>query len=453
MTITNLISKDKRYFLTWALTLVLMFLMLLALGSQDLLLDYNVVSSAHAEQNSESNAASRKTRKTPALRQNVYKKISEAQEFSDAKDFNGALEVLNKLEKRPKLNAYEKAMVYYLKGFAFYSQDKYPDSIEAFRKIVGNESVPLEFENRVLGTLAQLYFVVENYKEVINVLVRLHGQQDKPTHQSLFALAQAYYLEKEYDRAIETVGRVMAMDRKAGVITSENTLLLLQGCHFEKKNIKQVAGILETLVELYPKKQYWIQLSAVYSQLGLDEKQMSAMELAYRQNYLSKSKEFEMLAQLYLYHALPYKAARLLEKALKNKQMESNKKNLKLLGDAWVLAKEVDKAIVALKKAAKLSKRGDIYERLVELYSEKENWTEVVRNSEEAVKKKDLNNIGRLYLLKGVAHFNLEEFESARTALKKAKKKPKTARFAKSWMRYVDREEQRAMLEESIAEQ
>lgn len=443
----SIFSQSRKTYLL----LTLAFSILLAIMTFDLLIKYRVLGPVYAEQASDKKVQ-RKTRKTPALRQNVYKLIAEAQEYADAKEFGQALEVLSRLEKRPKLNAYEKSMVFYLKGFAYYSQDNYQQSINEFRKIVGNTGVPIAFENRVLGTLAQLYFMEENYDKVIETLLLLHKQEESPSSQTLFSLAQAYYLTKKYDSSIAVVKKVMNLNRLAGKRIDQNTYLLLQGSYYEKKDFQNVAGVLEKLVEHYPKKQYWIQLGAVYSQMGLDEKQMSAMALAHQQGFFTKSSEHEMLAQLYMYHALPYKAALLIDEAMKTKKMESDKDNLKLLADAWIMAKETDKAILALEKAAVLSRSGDIYERLVELYSEKEQWHDVIQISKKAAEKVELKDAGRLYLLKGVAHFNLNEFEKARTSLKKAKKKPKTARFAKSWLLYVDREQQRVMFEESIAD-
>ena len=59
-----------------------------------------------------------KTRKTPALRNNIYEKLAEAQTFAEAKDHAAAEEILNEMldatSKKSKLNAYELANVYNL---------------------------------------------------------------------------------------------------------------------------------------------------------------------------------------------------------------------------------------------------------------------------------------------------------------------------------------------------
>ena len=425
----------------------LMVSVVFAVVVHDLMLKYGLVDFVHAEQEAKK---SRKTRKTPALRQNIYTVIAEAQEYSDAKQYAQSLEVLSNLERRSKLNSYESAMVSFLQGFCYYGEDKYQQAIVQFKKIVGAEGVPLGFENRAISTLAQLYFLTEDYSNAIKYLTLLVEQSEAINSKTLFTLAQAYYLTQQYDMAIKYLDKVIVIKKGKGKKIDENTLLLQQACYYEKKNFLRVAEILEKLVEHYPKKQYWIQLSAVYSQLGKEKEQLAAMDLAYRQGYLSKASELEMLAQLYMYHEVPYKAAKLLEKEIEAQKIASDAKNWKLLADAWRMAKELGKAIFALDKAAKLSDDGKIYARLAELFSEKEQWDKVITYSTKAINKDGLKEPGRIHLLKGIAYFNEQKFAQARQALSKAKEFKNTRRHAKDWLKYAEKEEDRLIYANSI---
>ena len=53
-----------------------------------------------------------KTRKTPAMRESVYKKLSEAQEASEAGRESEALAILEDLKRDKNLNSYELAQLY-----------------------------------------------------------------------------------------------------------------------------------------------------------------------------------------------------------------------------------------------------------------------------------------------------------------------------------------------------
>jgi len=70
-----------------------------------------------------------KTRKTPAMREKVYKRLAEAQELVESGDTNGAVSVLTELKGMRDLNAYEVAQVWSFFGYIYYSAENYPESI------------------------------------------------------------------------------------------------------------------------------------------------------------------------------------------------------------------------------------------------------------------------------------------------------------------------------------
>ena len=66
------------------------------------------------------------------------------------------------------------------------------------------------------------------------------------------------------------------------------------------------------------------------------------------------------MAQLYMLFEVPYKVATLIEQEIKNGRVDKNEKNYRLLSQAFTLASEDEKAIPALKEAAKLSDEGEL---------------------------------------------------------------------------------------------
>ena len=67
----------------------------------------------------------------------------------------------------------------------------------------------------------------------------------------------------------------------------ESYLQMALALEFENKNFKHVARLLEVLITYFPKKSYYLQLAAVYAELGRDKESMSALELAYLQGMLT----------------------------------------------------------------------------------------------------------------------------------------------------------------------
>ena len=86
------------------------------------------------------------------------------------------------------------------------------------------------------------------------------------------------------------------------------------------------------------------------------------------------------MAQLYLYHDIPIKAARVLQTGLDDGSIEKTEKNYELLAQAYMHAREWDKAIKPLTVAAEKSDKGRFYEQLGQSYLQDEKW----RDAEQA---------------------------------------------------------------------
>ena len=72
------------------------------------------------------------------------------------------------------------------------------------------------------------------------------------------------------------------------------------------------ADIYEILINLYPKKIYYLQLGGTYNQLGREKDYMITLKAAYAKDLLDKESEYLALAQLLLLSENPYWAAKVL---------------------------------------------------------------------------------------------------------------------------------------------
>ena len=122
--------------------------------------------------------------------------------------------------------------------------------------------------------------------------------------------------------------------------TKEQWWLLLRASYYELEQMDQVKRTLERLVVEWSKKEYWVQLSAMYSQDKQETEQIAAYQTAYHEGYLEKSSEFVMMAQLYLSQEAPYEAAKLLQKAVDDGKVETDdEKKLDGFGSSLVFVK------------------------------------------------------------------------------------------------------------------
>merc|ERR1711904_97481 len=109
------------------------------------------------------------------------------------------------------------------------------------------------------------------------------------------------------------------MAEEEGYKPRENWYSLLAGCYSELKDeigereslLKQIP-IYEILVNLYPKKTYFIQLGGAYGTLGRERDYMITLKTAFQKDFLDKESEYLALAQLLLLNKNPYWAAEVL---------------------------------------------------------------------------------------------------------------------------------------------
>ena len=160
----------------------------------------------------------------------------------------------------------------------------------------------------------------------------------------------------------------MALAREKGQEIKENWLLLKRVYHYELKEYEKVAEVLNTLIARFPKREYWNQLSAVYGELGDNKRQLAVLELADMQGYLDRSQDLRNLSQLYMMNGDPLRGAQTLEKAMSDGIVETNLANLRLLAQAWGAAREDEKALPVLERAAGLAPDGKLDLRIAYSY-------------------------------------------------------------------------------------
>ena len=156
----------------------------------------------------------------------------------------------------------------------------------------------------------------------------------------------------------------------------------------------------------------------------------------------AKENELRLLASLYLENDYPYKAAKILKKGFDDKIIESNSKNLELLGVSWSIAKEQEKSIPVMEQAASKSDSGDLYARLAQIYLGADEYQKSINASSKALKRK-LKKPASVHFNMAVSYFNLNKFDDALDSLKEARKDKTLATQANTWIRLVEGEKAR----------
>ena len=398
-------------------------------------------------------SASSKTVKVPAMRSKVYEQLARAQAIADEGKPQEAIEALDNVNrKRSSMNSYEIAMMHNFYAFVYYNMEDMAKAIENFEAVVAEEAIPESLRQSTLYSLAQLQMAQEDYQGTIDKLkawLAAGGDAENPNAQVL--MAQAYYQLKQYDKALKPLEKAIKLVADSGETPKENWFVLQRAIYYSLKKPEHVADVTETLVRLFNKPEYWLQLAGMYGELGFEKKQLAMMEVAYQQGFVNKRADVLTLAQLYVYHQVPVKGAILLDKAMDEGIVEQDVKNLKFLAQAYTLAKEDEKAVPVLAKAAELSSDGNLDAQLGQTYLNMEKWQLAIQSTQKALEKGELDDIGKAQLVLGMAYFNLKQYDKSLKALELASEHNSSKVMANQWKKYVSKEKQNAEALASIS--
>lgn len=383
------------------------------------------------------------TRKTPAMREKVYKVLAKAQEAMEAGDTATALSELRGLERQKDLNSYELAQMHTFYGYLYFDQEDFPNAIKAYENVLRQENLPQAMETGTRYSLAQLYFATEDYPNAVRALNKWFEVANNPGPDPYILLGQAYYQTKQYDKAIPPILKGMSMAEERGKEIKENWYLILRVIYFEQGKMDKVAEILETLVRKFPKKEYWTQLSGIYGELGQSRKQVIAYEMAYLQGMLNSGREIVTMAQLLMQAEVPYRAAVVLDKGIKDGVVQGNAKNWRLLSQAWMVAAEDEKAIPALVEAARLSGDGELDIRLAQSYLNTDNWEGAAESARAGIAKGGLRRPDQAHTILGMALYEMERYNEALAAFREAAKDRRSATVATQWIQHIEKEKDR----------
>ena len=415
-----------------------------------------------------------KYKKARALQSSTAKKMAKVYEALEEVDEKGepapnmetVLSILNDLrDNRDDLKSYDRSVMWNAWAYVYFSEGQYSQALDSYRKLMNEPESTIPLRTGALLSMGQLSMVQENYDQGIKYILQWMDEVEKVTAQAWSFLGQAYYAKEDYRKSFSAIEKAIKLAEEEGYKPRENWYVImaanineLKAEIGEEKALLQQIDIYEILVNLYPKKQYFIQLGGSYGQLGRERDYMITLKAAYLKDFLNKESEYLALAQLLLLNKNPYWAADVLVSGQKKMitivdeeteeetiepVVKDTEKNLKLLADSWRMAQEIDKAIPILERSAEMSKDGNSYVILGNLYLSEDRVEQAIRAINKGLEKGDIKNLSQVYLTLGQAYFELQNFEEARTNFRiAARDKKKTVKTqANTWLKYTENEE------------
>jgi len=385
----------------------------------------------------------RNSTSTSPMSDSVHLKLFEVNSLVDAGQYEQGLTGLKNIEAMPNLNSYERIQVFNYLAYIYFVLDRYQDALGYYERILAEpDTAEVMLLNTYYG-MAQAYFLIQDYPKAVVAIERWFADTPEPTLNACMLLGQAYYQMERYQESLSQLLQARAMSRQSGGKPKELLLLLLQNIYIKLNDYPKLIAILKELIITYPKSEHWFALAAAYSEVDEFDKQLSILEMLYESGNLEDGQSQLNLVNLYLMHKAPYKAAVLLDTAIKQGKIEGMVNNLELLARAWQQAHELEKSLQPLEQAARLAEDGDVHIRLAQSYISLNMYEAAAAAVAEGMDKGSIDRPDQANLILGMALFELEKFDAAKAAFATAIGDNRSKNAAEDWVKYVESEQVR----------
>ena len=408
-------------------------------------------------------------------------------------------------EKIDSLKSYDRSMVWYYQGYInLVYADDLPGARQNYLSLIQEEDATPQIKLGSYYTVSQLYLADEDFTNGIKYLLLWFQKSPEVTAQAYVLLGQAYFLLDEHKKAFSNLKRAKSITEEDGALFRENWYSLLIATMSELGLKEDQVPLYEEVLELFPKKKYFVNLAGLYNELERPLDYTALLKTAYTKQLLDKKSEFQSLSQSLLAAGNPYWAAEVmitgmtsvpglqivdqqceLSKVLDdrgniktNRQgeaveeevcldvygpafvkpgseaaldkdakpvLEEDKQNLTILAEALRSARERRAAIDIFKKLVKITDDGEAYIAMGNLYYQEDDIAKAVEAIDKGLKKGKLKNPGYAQLTLGQAYFELGRFDDARKVFNKASqsKRDSVKKSARAWLKYTDAEQER----------
>ncbi len=373
----------------------------------------------------------RKSAKTKVMGERVGKKVVKAFDLYNEDNIDGALEILKDIDTS---DTFDRATVDYYLGQLSAQKEQYSAAVKYLKAAITPDVLNFKDQANTLKLLGDLYAGTKQYKEakaMYNRWMDFTGEEDANVY---IRIAQANYELKQFRDVIAPADRAIAL-QKAEPVKAPFDLKI--GAFFELKDFPSVVKVAEEVVKTWPENpKAWTQLGKFYMQVEDYKRGLATMDVAYKNNYFESESDYKVLASFFSLNEVPWKAAVVMEKALKADKVKRTKQNVNAVASYYHQSKHIVKAAEYYIEAAKFDNDAELYRKAGALYLQAEKFSDSVAMLEKSL---DLGNKkkGTIYSDLAEAYYHQEKYKQAYAAIRKAMEDPKTRKFARSWSAFI----------------
>lgn len=307
------------------------------------------------------------------MSEGMYKFIERANSLASGKNYKEAVKVLRGAINSSNVRAGEKPQIMRALGFIYAQKGDFNQSNRWLQKSLKTKKLSYNLHLSTLYTIAQITVAQKEYEKAKQILEELFSISEKPNPQA-YVLYAACLLEGkkgEVDEALKYVEQAIALVNKP----QEGWLKFATFLHLKKAHWKKAQNLLEILVAQFPDREiYWRLLAKTYIYLDDNKKALITLNLAHSLGYLKTENDYLFFSHLLLSEGIPFKAAKILESSLSQKKIKNTGKNIELMADAFLEARELKSSLNLFSQIINKTDKTDTFIKYSFLLLQEEQW-------------------------------------------------------------------------------
>ncbi|AXX91393.1 hypothetical protein CPU12_03085 [Malaciobacter molluscorum LMG 25693] len=361
------------------------------------------------------------------MSKSTYNSLTNAQKLMEENKLNKAKTILDELLKQDK-NAYEKSYILQTLSNIYITNNKYEKVAKIYEQIIKLNAFEPKSIDSIKYSLAKIYLSIEKYKKSLKISESLLNSKFIKKEDIYENLILGYYYNKKYKKAIDYSNRYMSIKKQI----EESWYKILYSSYIEIKDYNGALSTMEKMVKIFnTNEQYWVQLASLYQQKDRLKKSLSTLELAYKNNILTKKDNILYFINILLQNDVYNKAGILLTKAINQKLIEEDKKTFEILLTCYINAKEIDLAIKKL-ESSQFANENKYKMILANLYYNKEQYNKSIKIVDSMKTKTNSKVDGEKQILKALCYYELNNKTQSIKTLEKVVNNPYHKKRARS---------------------
>ncbi|MEX2468286.1 MAG: hypothetical protein WD396_00885 [Pseudohongiellaceae bacterium] len=392
-------------------------------------------------------------RTSGTLSDQVMRAISSIQELmnpedeGDEPDMARAKEELDELRERrfDRMNDFEKSTLLSFYTNYYLSLEDYENALLIFEEILTIEDLREDTRMRTLRSLGQLYMAEERWQDAIGAYDRWRALSPEEDIVVYRGLSYSYYQQEMFAEALPYWLDYMNLSISNGEELGRDDYAYLNGIYFTMEDFDSALELTKTMIVKFDNRSDWMNLSAVYASLDMEERRVQSLNLAYLKGYIDDENRYLNLSQSMAGREIPWSGAELIQEGLDEGFVEEDEDNLTTLAQMRMIASDYRAGLEPARAVAEISDSGDGFDTLGYLHYVLWEYEEAAEAFQSAIDKGGLSDPSATYLSLARALLELNDFEGARAAARQAADSgdENDRRAADNYLTFINGTEQR----------